>query len=576
MKGNNKNMNNKNKIYNKNNRKFLLLNHFIILLNVFQINLLVYSKNNFLLFSELNEIKLKIKGIGNFPVLFCYYSFIPSSYYLNDDETPRVFINSTIDLPNPENEVKLIFDNEVGNCTSMFKGCSNIIEIDLSNFISPNTASIDSMFQDCTSLKKINFGNFQTSNMDNMNYVFYRCTSLESLDLSSFVTSKVTHFHYMFGSCTSLRKINLSNFYDNSSVCVNNMFNGCTNINSIDLSNFDFHKVTLIQNMLYNCKNLISLDLSSFGLNSAPTANYVKNVFYSCKELEFVNFKKAVISNTNLKIYEDMVKNSQKNIVFCYGKSNSSGQKNCELKISDCSNWKENNEKMIPNSNVCVGKCTDTSFPYEYSNKCYAKCPYETVENNFICNNCLETGKCGNISPTEFENQIRPLITSYINSKVINGSNFLATILSSDNINPEDQLKNGISAFDFGNCTNVLKEYYKIQKEENLIILNMEIKSEQNKSENNNDKSFNLGKNTELEIYDYSGRKLNLSICKEDIKVFKYIGDVEELDIDTAKDFSNQGIDVYNPSDEFFNDICDKYNNKKGDIIIKDRRNDVY
>ena len=108
-----------------------------------------------------------------------------------------------------------------------------------------------------------------------------------------------------------------------------------------------------------------------------------------------------------------------------------------------------------------------------------------------------------------------------------------------------------------------LKEYYKIQKEENLIILNMEIKSEQNKSENNNDKSFNLGKNTELEIYDYSGKKLNLSICKEDIKVFKYIGDVEELDIDTAKDFSNQGIDVYNPSDEFFNDICHKYNNKR-------------
>ena len=121
MKGNNKSINNKNKIYNKNNRKFLLLNHFIILLNVFQINLLVYSKNNFLLFSELNEIKLKIKGIGNFPVLFCNYSFIPSSYYLNDDETPRVFINSTIDLPNPENEVKLIFGNEVGNCTSMFK-----------------------------------------------------------------------------------------------------------------------------------------------------------------------------------------------------------------------------------------------------------------------------------------------------------------------------------------------------------------------------------------------------------------------------------------------------------------------
>ena len=39
----------------------------------------------------------------------------------------------------------------------MFKGCSKITEIDLSNFISPNKGNIDSMFQDCSSLKIIKF-----------------------------------------------------------------------------------------------------------------------------------------------------------------------------------------------------------------------------------------------------------------------------------------------------------------------------------------------------------------------------------------------------------------------------------
>ena len=63
-------------------------------------------------------------------------------------------------------------------------------------------------------------------------------------------------------------------------------------------------------------------------------------------------------------------------------------------------------------------------------------------------------------------------------------------------MNPEDQIKNGISAVDLGNCTEIIKEYYNISKYESLIILNVETKIENN----NNDTSFNLGKKTEIEI----------------------------------------------------------------------------
>ena len=57
----------------------------------------------------------------------------------------------------------------------------------------------------------------------------------------------------------------------------------------------------------------------------------------------------------------------------------------------------------------------------------------------------------------------------------------------------------------------------------------------------------------------------------------KYIGDVEELNIESAKDLANQGIDVFNANDKFFNDIFHFYDNKDGkDIIINDRRNDIY
>ena len=154
-------------------------------------------------------------------------------------------------------------------------------------------------------------------------------------------------------------------------------------------------------------------------------------------------------------------------------------------------------------------------------------------------------------------------------------TNFKAVVLPSDEMKPKEQLKKGISAIDLGNWTEVLKEHYNISKEEKLIILNMEVKEEENK--NNDNDCFNLGKNTHIEVYDYSGNKLDLSICKEDIVVMKYIGDVTELNIESAKSLSTQGIDVFNADDDFFNDICHPFDNPNGtDIILKDRRNDIY
>ena len=57
----------------------------------------------------------------------------------------------------------------------------------------------------------------------------------------------------------------------------------------------------------------------------------------------------------------------------------------------------------------------------------------------------------------------------------------------------------------------------------------------------------------------------------------KYIGDVKELDIQSAISLSEQGIDIFNPRDTFFNDICHPYDDPNGkDIILNDRRTDIY
>ena len=156
-------------------------------------------------------------------------------------------------------------------------------------------------------------------------------------------------------------------------------------------------------------------------------------------------------------------------------------------------------------------------------------------------------------------------ISSYKDSSsVINGTDFIAIILSSDEIDPVEQIKQGISGIDLGNCIPELKDHYQLADDQDIVVLEMESKETE-------------GKSVILEVYDNSGQKLDLTICKSEIKIMKYIGDEEGIDIETAMEFSEQGIDVFNAKDSFFNDICHPFNSKDGtDIVLSDRRDDIF
>ena len=66
----------------------------------------------------------------------------------------------------------------------------------------------------------------------------------------------------------------------------------------------------------------------------------------------------------------------------------------------------------------------------------------------------------------------------------------------------------------------------------------------QNIENNDDDKSFYLRKNTQLEIYDIRGNKLNISVCENKIKIMKYLGDVNQLDFNLSRVFQNK-VQIY-------------------------------
>ena len=183
-------------LYYKEHQMKMLSILIIMLFYLIQISDEKNIKNSYKYLMNLNQIKLSIKGQGTGKVI---NSITPNSIIYDDSE--KTFSSSQINLNYDTNIIILKYSSSVTSCTSMFQGCNQITEIDLTDFDSSQVQNINYMFDGCTSLKTIKFGNFKTSKLDIMEYVFQNCEQLESLDLSSFDTSEVTDFHYMFSGC---------------------------------------------------------------------------------------------------------------------------------------------------------------------------------------------------------------------------------------------------------------------------------------------------------------------------------------------------------------------------------------
>ena len=282
-------------------------------------------------------------------------------------------------------------------------------------------------------------------------------------------------------------------------------------------------------------------------------------------ELTNINIKTVEYSEYNT--YKKEYTNSQTSWSFEYDLIKGENKSSNDLIYNQCKSCSfENNI----NESICL-LCDSGYYLFILNNSCLNTCPTNYILNEEQ-NVCIPDNLI--ISMSEFKNQIIKNISSCINStNIINGTDFIAMIYSVGDINPKEQLIKGISAVDLGNCTNEIKNYYNISS---FIVLNIESKKNKTK-ENDYDNFYDLGKNTYLEIYNLTGEKLNLSICQENIKIMKYIGDEKKLDIQSAKNLANQGIDVFNAKDKFFNDLCYYYDNKEErDIIIDDRRKDIY
>ena len=161
--------------------------------------------------------------------------------------------------------------DKVTDMSYMFYNCSNLTQLDTSNWDTSQVTNMYCMFRSCSLLTEADLSNFKTDLVGNMSYMFSDCKSLTQLDVSNFVTSNVTDMLSMFYNCNNLTSLDVSNFDTSKVTNMKNVFRGCSLLTSLDVSNFNTSNVTTMSGFIVNAsvlQNFISCAIPvSFGAN---------------------------------------------------------------------------------------------------------------------------------------------------------------------------------------------------------------------------------------------------------------------------------------------------------------------
>ena len=170
---------------------------------------------------------------------------------------------------------------EVTNMGSMFSGCYDLTQLDVSNFNTQKVEDMSDMFVSCMALKSLNVSNFDTQKVKDMSNMFYNCYRLTSLDVSNFNTQKVENMSYMFSNFNSLTSLDLSNFDTKEVTDMSSMFWNSSALTTIYVSDkFVTTKVSSGADMFKGCASLKgAIPEYSKSKTNHTYANYVDGYF---------------------------------------------------------------------------------------------------------------------------------------------------------------------------------------------------------------------------------------------------------------------------------------------------------
>ena len=240
----------------------------------------------------------------------------------------------------------------------------------------------------------------------------------------------------------------------------------------------------------------------------------------------------------------------------------------------------EEHNYMIKEKSKCINNCeNDKEYKYSYNGECFKECPNNTKDDNdFICKD-IENNKCYLsesdsiiINENITFNDVEKLVNKYLNE--FNYTDYHVSLYKNEDYTLTIYIKNkciselglGIPEIDFGSCyEKVINQYQYNSLNRDLIIAIIDKKDSENAR-----KIIKYGIFSPL-----TGEYLNSDIiCQnEKIRITDSIEDKllkAKMNLQILKEFVEEGIDIFNMSSPFYNDVCFRYKSKK-DIALKDR-----
>ena len=360
--------------------------------------------------------------------------------------------------------------------TSLFKGCSELSSINLSNFDTSHVTTFKDMFYGCSKLLSIDLTTFDTSRVKTISFMFYNCSNLEIINFGNIKTSSVENMKSLFKQCSKLSSINLSSFDTSHVTTFENMFSDCSKLKYLDLSNFKTPKLKNMENMFSNCEDLIYLNLYSFKLNFSIQ----KNNFFKGKNENLIYCLKDTFT---------------KNYLF--------GNNSFSICLEPCSD--EYNKRLNISYDGCVKSCLNNGFEYEYKNICYHICPnntYPLFKNNidiiYNSRECFEQTPQGYY----FDKNEKNYKQCYENCKSCHGEGnetFNNCIECKENFSFDNNSENIINCYPICN-------YYYYFNESNIFHCteNLKCPDKYNKLIKNKNKCIDECKNDDKYKYEYN------------------------------------------------------------------------
>lgn len=189
------------------------------------------------------------------------------------------------------------------NCRQLFAGLENVVEIELSNFITNTAKDMSFMFNKCYKLVKLDVSKFITDNVENMYGMFSNCESLDMLNVKGFNTHIVKDMGDMFHNCSSLAEIKgIENFITKNVKNMSGMFHGCKLLNTLNLLGFDFIETDNIGHMFTDCESLTEVKMV---LRKNPKSIMCDEIFRNCTNLTIIDetTRNSLIANNGLNMF---------------------------------------------------------------------------------------------------------------------------------------------------------------------------------------------------------------------------------------------------------------------------------